>query len=58
MGPHDDLFQESLPDIMYYGMNEHNLIQVECENNSTVNKNNRKKTISIILPRYDSLELS
>lgn len=22
---------------MYYGMNEHNLIQVECENNSTVN---------------------
>lgn len=30
---------------MYYGMNEHNLIQVECENNSTVNKNNKKDRI-------------
>jgi hypothetical protein len=26
---------------MYHGMNEHNSIQVECENNSTVNKKDR-----------------
>lgn len=42
---------------MHYGMNEHNLIQVECENNSTVNIK-KKHTISIILPRHDSLVLS
>lgn len=39
---------------MYHSMNEHNLIQVECENSSTVNS----KIISIILLGHDPLELS
>lgn len=30
---------------MHYGMNEHNLIQVECENNSTVNIKKKKHHI-------------
>lgn len=57
----DYFFLVSLPEMMCHSMNENNLIQVECENNSIVNKKDHiyhsVQTWSINAPHVDASHL-